>query len=121
VPIAYTSRAALAAIVADLVGRQREVYDVIRNWDDVAAPGPSIEDVAAELGCKESSVCGRVNELIAAGAIQCGPFKLNRTGHAAKTYRALVFREYSPAPAARQLDFFAGAKQNGLSPYQTRV
>jgi hypothetical protein len=131
-PISYTSRAALAQIIGDLIGRQREVYDAIANWissdspesgtDPERSEGPSIEDVAAKLGIKESSVCGRVNELLAAGAIECGPFKTNRTGHQAKTYRALVFKPYSPPPAdAPQGDLFAGTLSRNISPYQTRI
>ena len=121
-PISFTSREALLNSLAKLSGRRKEVYDFIAQFvaDDTGA-GPSIEDIARGLGVKESTVCGRVNELLHpdCAALELAPVKLNATGNRARTYRALVFREYRPpvAPQA-QLDFF-GAGQSRVSPYAT--
>ena len=121
-PIAFTSRLGLAQITADLNGRRREVYTCIAEWPAGAqGAGPSIEDIAARLGIKESSVCGRVHELRAAGAIEDAPLKTNASGNQAKTYRALAYREYQPPQNAAQPDLFAGVLAQETSPYQTRI
>ena len=108
-PIAFTSRTALAAVIAALVPSRRAVYDAIAAWEPALhGPGPSIEDIARKVAMKESSVCGRVNELLTAEAIELAPVKTNATGHTAKTYRALVYKEFSPPPKTDpQTDLFA--------------
>lgn len=98
-PVAFSSRLAYLAVQTGLAGTRREVWEAIRDWEGVS--GPSIEDIAQCLGMKESSVCGRVNELRKLSAIQDGPMKHNRTGNPAKTYRAIVYREETPVTPYR--------------------
>lgn len=98
-PAAFTSRIALASLENELSGLRLEVYTAIRSWP--ANPGPSIEDLATTLGRKESSICGRINELREAGAIEDAPIKTSpTTGKPQKTYRALVYREPDPTAKA---------------------
>ena len=100
-PIAYTSRVALAAIVNQLSTLQRSVYLTIKGWDTLdRGPGPSIEDIAAELIIKESSVCGRIAELKELEAITTGPMKINATGKPAQTYIAKTYRDDTQQIAA---------------------
>ncbi len=87
--IAFTSRLEYRRIKEDLRGLQLEVWTAIRNSGELL----SIEDLARLLNRKESSICGRINELRGAGAIEDGPLK-NQRGHAVKSYRAVVYRAY---------------------------
>lgn len=120
-PTAFTSRTALAALLPKLGGLQRQVYDAIANWPE-GQPGPSIEDLANQLHKKESSICGRINELRESGAIEDAPMKVNASGTEAKTYRALAYKAYNPPVQPQpQLDFFSGTLAANVSPYQTRV
>jgi len=108
--IAYTSIAAMASIVPKLSGLRLEVYSAIRSWQGT---GPSIEDLAVKLGRKESSICARIDELRAAGAIEDGPFKTNeRSGHVARTYLVMVWREPAAHAGDGQLDLFGGSNQS---------
>jgi hypothetical protein len=91
-PIAYTSRIGYRAIQEDLRGLQREVWEAIRTWPHPHI-GPSIEDLARKLGRKESSICGRIAELRAAGTIEDAPLKMGGCGVEVKTYRAIVWQE----------------------------
>lgn len=86
--IQYTSRLGLASTIENLKGLQLEVYNAIANWQ--AEKGPTIEDLAETVGRKESSICGRVNELRRDGCIEDGPMARNSSGQMAKTYKALA-------------------------------
>lgn len=87
--IQYTSRLGLASTIDNLKGLQLEVYNAIAKWQ--STPGPTIEQLAAELGRKESSICGRINELRSDHCIADGPLTQNQsTGKMAKTYTALA-------------------------------
>jgi len=99
--IAYTSRLASKATQDALTGLQREVWEAIRDWP--ADDAPSLQDLAAHLHRKECSICGRLNELHRAGAIQDAPLKRGLCGIAVKTYRALVWHEPTPDPAQLSL------------------
>lgn len=106
-PISWTSRIGYASVQATLSRSRLAVWKAIRDWACVNAtgqPGPTIEDLAQILPMKESSVCGRVNELREIGAIEDGPLWRNRTGKSAKTYRAVVYRE--PPRVPRQATLF---------------
>ncbi len=101
--IRYTSRLALAELSDSLTGLRLEVYRAIAKWDPAArGPGPSIEDLATELGRKECSICARVSELRKAGLIEEAPIKTNSSGMRAMTYRALDYRE--PSVTAPRVD-----------------
>lgn len=95
-PIAWTSRLSLASLEDELTGLRLEVYTAIRAWSGPV--GPSSEDLAQTLGGKESSICGRINELRDIHeAIEDAPIKISRTtGKPQKTYRALVYRAAPP-------------------------
>jgi len=90
-PIRWTSRLALAQIVAQMPNSRLKVYNCILNWP--GAEGPSIEDIAVATGMKESSVCGRVNELKKCYAIEEGLLKVNGSGKKAMTYIACKYQE----------------------------
>lgn len=90
--VAYTSRMALRDAVKSLRGLQLEVYLAIANWPHPTL-GPSLQELAAKLERKEGSICGRLNELRAAGCIEDAPLKWGACGKQVKTYRALVWRE----------------------------
>lgn len=100
-PVAFTSRLSFSAVQSQLSGQRLRVYDAVRWWNPATrGPGPSIEDIAAVTGLKESSVCGRVNELTdpdrysGETPLIFGPIKQNdATGKRAKTYIARVYKE----------------------------
>lgn len=100
--VAFTSRLSYLAIQEELAGLQREVWAAVRDWP--AGAGPSIAELAVRLGRKESSICGRVNELRRAGAIEDGPLKMGGCGKQVKTYRALVWQ--APARDVADLPLF---------------
>lgn len=81
----------MKALETELAGLQREVWLAIRHWPELL--GPSIAELAAHLGRKEGSICGRINELRAAGAVVDGPLKPGRCGVQVKSYTAMVWRE----------------------------
>lgn len=92
--ISFTSRLGYLSIQGSLAGQQRRVYEAIRDWTGEGLP--CIEEIAKVTGMRLSSVCGRVNELRAAGCIEDAPMKLNPyTGKTVKSYRAIVYREPS--------------------------
>lgn len=92
--IRYTSRISLSGIADSLKGLRREVYSAIANWNvERHGLGPSIEDLSALLGRKESSIAGRVHELKKANAIEEAPIKINTSGKPAMTYAALEYKE----------------------------
>jgi len=89
--IRYTSRISLLEEIPNLPASRARVYDTVYRW--LGKVGPSIEDIADHLNMKESSVCGRVNELKKSGALEEGEIKKNSTGKKAMTYVACVYRE----------------------------
>lgn len=90
--IAYTSRLGYLSIQGNLAGQQRRVYEAIRDWTGKGLP--CIEEISNVTQMRLSSVCGRVNELRAAGCIEDAPLKINPfTGKTVKSYRAIVYRE----------------------------
>lgn len=93
-PIRWTSRLGLASVIDSLHGLRLEVYQAIAEWDPVLdGPGPTREQIAHRIGRKESSVCGRVHELIKLGCIRTGPMVTNPlSGKQAETLVALQFR-----------------------------
>lgn len=99
--VAFTSRIALKSIHEELSDLQRAVWEAIRDWS--ADEGPAIQDLASHLRRKEASICGRINELREAGAIQDGPLKMGGCGKSVKTYQALVWREPADDRAQLQL------------------
>ena len=98
-PVAWTSRLALAHELPRLSGRRKAVYEAIRDWP--GDKGPSIADLAEKIGCKESTVCGRLPELRDRGLIEDGPLKPSpQTQKTVKTYRAIAYRP-EPPPVTR--------------------
>lgn len=97
----YTSDLAYRQTTENLKGLQREVFDCVRFWS--GAEGPSLEDIARRIGRKESSVCGRVNELKKLGAIIEGPLKINSSGKRAMTYIAREYKPQAYRPAQTEL------------------
>ena len=97
--IAHTSRLALLDLADRLGDLQWEVYVAIRQWPHPHL-GPCIAELAFATRRKESSICGRINELRAAGAIEDGPIKLGACGKMVKTYRACVYR--APEPGTKE-------------------
>lgn len=96
--VSFTSRTSYKAVQDGLAGLQREVWEAIRDWPEKTT-GPSIQELAEQLGRKECSICGRLNELRAAGAIEDAALKIGDCGKQVKTYRALVWQQptYNPA------------------------
>jgi hypothetical protein len=122
--VRYTSVLALSQIVRDLGGLQREVYQAIKDWNIATqGPGPSIEDLHVVLRKKESSICGRVNELKKAGCIVEGPMKVNSLSSqahrqfTASTYIALEFHPPVSVAGLAQDDLFAGERRPGVAPF----
>jgi len=99
-PVAYTSRLALATIAEDLGGQCRKVYEAIRDWNHPVM-GPCIRDLAKQLELETATVSGRISDLRKAGAIEDGQIKLcAATGKQVKTYIALAWAPPDPhAPA----------------------
>lgn len=63
--IRWTSRLSLAQELPRLKGLRLEVYSAIKAWNPATdGPGPTREQLAEKLGRKESSICGRVSELL---------------------------------------------------------
>lgn len=98
---AFTSRLAYKEIQEGLVGLQLEVWQAIRDWSELL--GPSIQDLAERLKRKEASICGRVAELRASGAIHDGPLKIGKCRVQVKTYSAVVWRAPENLPGQLQL------------------
>jgi len=92
--VRWTSRTAFWEEADRLPKSRKRVFDAIMSW--WGGPGPSIEDLAQRTGMKESSVCGRVNELKEAGLISESDPKHNRSGKMALTYRIASVREQTP-------------------------
>lgn len=118
-PIRWTSRKALTEELDQLHGLRLDVYEAIRDWP-ASQQGPTREQLAAKLHRKESSICGRVNELLHAELVAAGPLVKNpTTGKHAESLIAIAYREevFQPAPAitpddcqsdaSGQLDFFS--------------
>jgi predicted transcriptional regulator len=99
--IAFTSRLSYLAIQEELTGLQRAVWEAIRDWPGDHAP--SLQELAAVLKRKEGSICGRLNELRAAGAIEDAPLKMGAYGVQVKTYRAVVWKEAQGDPQLQLL------------------
>ncbi len=97
--IAYTSRLSLKDELPKLAGKRLRVYSLIEN----SAEALCISEIAARLGMKECSVCGRIDELRAAGCIADAPLKPGPCGKQVKTYVALVWRPEPPNPQQPEL------------------
>jgi hypothetical protein len=107
--IRWSSRLSLATEADRLDGLRLEVYAAIKAWDPVKdGPGPTREQLAERLGRKESSICGRVNELMGyrhkewhldLAVIERGPMVTNpSTGKPAETLVALGYRAETLRP-----------------------
>lgn len=100
--IAYTSRLALKEELPKLSACRARVYAAIAEAPE---PGLCIAEIAVATRMKESSVCGRIDELRELGCIMDGPLKAAPiTGKTVKTYIALEWKEGAPDPKQPELD-----------------
>lgn len=100
--IAYSSILAFRELVADAErrnGQRWKIYCAIRTLEEIGLT-PSREDVAKKTGMRLSSVCGRVNEMIAEGLLERGPMKTQEVVPGkpteVETLKAVVYRTANP-------------------------
>ena len=113
--IRWTSRLALTQELDKLQGLRLEVYSAIKAWDiSKDGSGPTREQLAEKLGRKESSICGRVNELIKQGCVTVNTMVLNpKTGKSAESLIAYSYREESQQITVAddgQMEFFSSGQ-----------
>jgi DNA-binding MarR family transcriptional regulator len=94
-PVSFSSRESLQRLAEDLAPLQWKIWYTIRHWEH-AIIGPCTREIAEKLHIEIGTVCGRIDELLAAGAIAEGELKLSSTGRRVKSYIACEWRAPDP-------------------------
>lgn len=85
----YTVSQALAYHDVDLKGKQFDVVKAMRDMIHTGIP-MSRENIAREVGMKETSACARIKELENRGIVEVNSFTTSSSGKHVQTYKLVT-------------------------------